>query len=313
MSTWLFAEDTAQASISFGRAADMVDFYSEVIGPYPFEKLAHVQSATRFGGMENASVIFYSERRLASGSSMEETVAHETAHQWFGAAVTARDWTELWLSEGFATYFGHLYFESRDGVDDFRRRLEGSRRSYLESAVTGRPITARYDDLFDQLNRNNYAKGAWVLHMLRGIMGDEAFFRGIRDYYANRAGTSVMSGDFASDMAGADGEDLDWFFAQWLHQPGYPVLDVEQEWDLAAAEVAVTVRQVQDPSWPTFRLRLELEIVDREGVARRHSVELIERSQVFRFPAPGPARSVRADPDGWVLKRLASEAPPRRR
>ena len=311
VSTWLFAEDTDQASISFGRAADMVDFYSEVIGPYPFEKLAHVQSVTRFGGMENASAIFYSERRLASGSSMEATVAHETAHQWFGAAVTERDWTELWLSEGFATYFGHLYFESRDGVDDFRRRLDGSRWSYLESAVTGRPVAARYDDLFDQLNRNNYAKGAWVLHMLRGIMGDDAFFRGIRDYYANRAGTVVTSGDFASDMAGADGEDRAWFFEQWLHEPGYPVLDVEHGWDVAAGEVAVTVRQVQDPSWPTFRLPVDLEIVDGEGGAQRHPIELTERSHVFRFTAQGPARSVRVDPDGWVLKRLASEALPR--
>ena len=307
VSAWLFAEDTAQASISFQRAADMVDFYSELIGPYPFEKLAHVQSATRFGGMENASAIFYSERRLASGLSMEGTVAHETAHQWFGDAVTERDWTELWLSEGFATYFWHLYFESREGVDDFRRRLEGSRRSYLESAVTGSPIVARYEDLFDQLNRNNYPKAGWVLHMLRGIVGDESFFRGIRDYYANHPGTAVTSADFAADMAGAAGEDLGWFFAQWLHEPGYPVLDVEQEWDAAAGEVAVTVRQVQDPSWPTFRLPMELEIVDAEGGAERYPIELTERSHIFRLSALGPARSVRADPDGWVLKRLVGE------
>ena len=308
VSAWLFAEDTDQASISFGRAADMVDFYSELIGPYPFEKLAHVQSATRFGGMENASAIFYSEHRLASGSSVEGTVAHETAHQWFGAAVTEREWTELWLSEGFATYFGHLYFESRDGVDDFRRRLEGSRRSYLEAAVAGRPIVARYADLFDQLNPNNYLKGGWILHMLRGIIGDDAFFGGVRDYYANHAGTAVTSADFASDMARAAGEDLGWFFEQWLHEPGYPVLDVAQAWDATAAEVAVTLRQFQDPSWPTFRLPMELEIVDGEGGAQRHPIELTEQSQVFRFAAPGPARSVRVDPDGWVLKRLASEA-----
>ena len=307
VSAWLFAEDTAQASRSFGRAADMVDFYSERIGPYPFEKLAHVQSATRFGGMENASAIFYSERRLASGSNMEGTVAHETAHQWFGDAVTARDWTELWLSEGFATYFGHLYFESRDGIDDFRRRLEESRRSYLASAVTGRPIVARYDNLFDHLNPNTYRKGAWVLHMLRGIMGDEAFFDGICNYYANHAGTAVTSADFASDMAGAAGEDLGWFFAQWLHEPGYPVLEVEHGWDAVAGEITVTVRQVQDPSWPTFRLPLELEILDGDGDAQRHSVELTERGHVFRFAASGPARSVCVDPDRWVLKRLAGE------
>ena len=307
ISAWLFEEDTVQASVSFERAADMVDFYSELVGPYPFEKLAHVQAATRFGGMENASAIFYSERRLASGANMEGTVAHETAHQWFGAAVTEREWTELWLSEGFATYFGHLYFESREGSGDFRRRMEGSRQSYLESVVTGSPIVARHSDLFDQLNRNNYAKGCWVLHMLRGIMGDEAFFSGIRDYYANRAGAGVTSADFAADMAGAAGGELGWFFEQWLHEPGYPVLDVEQEWDAAAREVVVTVRQVQDPLWPTFRLPMQLEIVDGNGDAQRYPVELTERRHVFRFSASGPARLVRADPDGWVLKRLAGD------
>ncbi len=307
VSAWLFAEDIAQASRSFGRAADMVDFYTELIGPYPFEKLAHVQSATRFGGMENASAIFYSERRLASSSTMEGVVAHETAHQWFGNAVTARDWTELWLSEGFATYFGHLYFERRDGIDDFRRRLEESRRNYLESAVTGSPIVARYDDLFEQLNPNNYLKGGWVLHMLRGVMGDETFFVGIRDYYASHAGTAVTSGDFATNMAGAAGDDLGWFFAQWLHEPGYPVLEVEHGWDAAVGEIAVTVRQVQDPSWPTFRLPLELEIVDGGGEARRHQIELTERGHTFRFAASGPAGSVRVDPDGWVLKRMAGK------
>ena len=171
--------------------------------------------------------------------------------------------------------------------------------------MTGSPIVARYDNLFDQLNPNNYAKGAWVLHMLRGIMGDDAFFGGVRDYYASHAGTAVTSADFAADMANAAGEDLDWFFAQWLHEPGYPVLDVEHGWDAAAGEVAVTVRQVQDPSWPTFRLPMELEIVDGEAGTQRYLIELTERSQVFHVAAPGPARSVRVDPDGWLLKRLA--------
>ena len=133
VSAWLFPEDVAQADLSFRRAAEMVDFYTDLIGPYPFEKLAHVQSSTRFGGMENASAIFYTEQGLASGRSMEGTVAHETAHQWFGDSVTEADWPELWLSEGFATYFGHLYFEHAEGVADFRRRMEEDRADVLAS------------------------------------------------------------------------------------------------------------------------------------------------------------------------------------
>ena len=112
----------------------------------------------------------------------------------------------------------------------------------------------------------------------------------------------------SSDLCrGAAGDDLDWFFAQWLHEPGYPVLKVEHGWDAAVGEIAVTIRQVQDPSWPTFRLPLELEIVDRDGDARRHQIELTERGHTFRFAASGPAGSVRVDPDGWVLKRVVGE------
>lgn len=307
VTAWLFPEDTAQASLSFGRAARMVDVYTEMIGAYPFEKLAHVQSATRFGGMENASAIFYSERGLASGQDMEGTVAHETAHQWFGDSVTQVDWPELWLSEGFATYFGHVFFEREDGGDAFRARLEESRRSYLASDVTDQPVIRESEDLFALLNANNYPKGGWVLHMLRGLVGDEAFFGGIREYYARFAGKNASTGDFELVMEEASRRDLGWFFDQWLREPGYPVLAVEHRWDAGAREVVVTVRQEQDGAWPTFRLPMELELVGADGERQRHPVQLAERVTELRFPAAAAARDVVLDPHGWVLKRMAGE------
>ncbi len=306
VSAWLFAEDVAQASRSFRRAADMVDVYSDVIGPYPFEKLAHVQSSTRFGGMENASAIFYSEEGLASGEDMEGIVAHETAHQWFGDSVTEADWPELWLSEGFATYFGHLYFERADGVESFRRRMEQSRRDYLGSDVTGRPVIEGRQVLFELLNPNNYPKGGWVLHMLRGVIGDDAFFSGIRSYYGGHAGGNASTDDLRAAMEAASGRELGWFFEQWLERPGYPVLAEEHRWDGAAGEVVVTIRQEQDASWPTFRLPLEIEVVTADGTRVRRAVEVAGRSQDVRVPAAA-ARAVVLDPDGWVLKRMAGE------
>jgi aminopeptidase N len=304
VSTWLFAEDVGQSRTSFRRAAEMVDFYTGLIGPYPFEKLAHVQSATRFGGMENASAIFYTEQGLASGRNMEGTVAHETAHQWFGDSVTEVDWPELWLSEGFATYFGHLFFERAEGVEDFRRRMEEDRREVLASQdVRGPVIDREQQDLFALLNDNNYPKGGWVLHMLRGMVGDEAFFRGIRGYYARFAGGNVTTEDFRGVMEEASGRDLGWFFGQWLTKPGYPVLAVSHAWDAAARETVVTVRQTQEAGWPTFRLPLTLEVRSAQGGAVRHEVEVTGRSQTFRFAAPGPSTGVVTDPDGWVLFR----------
>ena len=103
VTTALYPDDRTIGAASFKRAAQMVDLFSDWIGPFPYEQLAHVESSTRFGGMENASAIFYSETTLHSGRNMESTVAHETAHQWFGDSVTETDWHHLWLSEGFAT------------------------------------------------------------------------------------------------------------------------------------------------------------------------------------------------------------------
>ncbi len=303
VSAWLLREDTAQAQVSFQRAPAMVDYYAELIGPFAFEKLAHVQSATRFGGMENASAIFYTEEGLASGRDMEGTVAHETAHQWFGDEVTEADWPELWLSEGFATYFGHLFFEHADGVDEFRRRMEESRRDYLSSGVTGQAvIDPDEQDLFALLNANNYPKGAWVLHMLRGILGDDAFFEGIRDYYRRYSGRNATTDDFREVMESAGGADLSWFFDQWLREPGYPVLNVDWSWDATTKETTVTVEQAQNADWPVFRLPLEIAI-DRGGSGgERHDVEVVGRVQRFRFSTATAPTGVTIDPDGWVLK-----------
>ena len=303
VSAWLLREDTSQAHVSFRRAPQMVDYFSELIGPFAFEKLAHVQSATRFGGMENASAIFYTEDGLASHRDMEGTVAHETAHQWFGDEVTEADWPELWLSEGFATYFGHLFFEHADGVAEFRRRMEESRRDYLSSGVTGQAvIDPDQQDLFALLNANNYPKGAWVLHMLRGIMGDDGFFEGIRQYYRRYSGRNATTDDFCEVMESVAGQDLSWFFEQWLRQPGYPVLNADWSWDATTREVIVTIEQVQDAAWPVFRLPLQIAIERGAGESERHDAEVVGRVQRFRFAGATRPTGVTLDPDGWVLK-----------
>ena len=150
-------------------------------------------------------------------------------------------------------------------------------------------IDREEQDLFALLNDNNYPKGGWVLHMLRGIVGDEAFFQGIRRYYAAFAGKNATTQDLRAAMEGASGKDLGWFFHQWLEEPGYPVLAVTGSWDADAGEVVVTVRQTQDTAWPTFRLPLEIEVRPDAGGSARHAVELTERTQTFRFRSAGPS------------------------
>ena len=309
VSYWVFPEDTVSASNAFARAAQMVDFFTDKIGPYPYEKLANVQSATRFGGMENASAIFYSEQSIASGRDIEGTVSHEIAHQWFGDSVTEADWHHLWLSEGFATYFGALFFETADGVERFREMIDESRQRVLGSPDVERPVVDPDEqNLFQLLNDNNYPKGGLVLHMLRGLLGDEAFFAGIRAYYSRFQDGVALTADFRRVMEETSGTDLDWFFQQWLFQPGYPTLVAEMSWDPGPGEALVTIRQTQKSAWPAFRIPLDLEM-DVAGVSHRRRIDVTERTQTFRIELDGPPTSVVLDPDGFVLMRTQAAGP----
>ena len=303
ISFWVYPEDTVFAREVFDRAPEMVDYFTATIGPYPFEKLANVQSATRFGGMENSSAIFYSEGAIAAGRLSEGTVSHEIAHQWFGDSATESEWTHLWLSEGFATYFGALFFEAADGVEDFRARMERSREGYLRSNVTDRPIVDPDGpgSLFNLLNANNYPKGGWVLHMLRGTLGDDTFFRAIRAYYTEFAYGNALTNDLRRVFEEVSGQELGWFFDQWVHQPGYPVLESEWEMREDGPAIVLTVTQTQSADWPTFHLPMEVEIRGADGMSRE-SIEVTRRSQTFTIPVAGRPEEVVLDPDGWVLK-----------
>ena len=222
---YTFPEDSLQAVLGFARAVDMVQFYDSLVGPYPYSKLALVQSSTRFGGMENASAIFFPEDSplFAVGDAGEVTLAHEIAHQWFGDAITQSDWSELWLSEGFATYFSFLYFEAKDGTARFDELLTAARNRYEKQSSKSRPvIDTGYAALADLLNVENYQKGALFLHALRIRIGDEAWFSGIRRYYKGFKHGNATTADFEQIMSEASDTDLKPFFDRWLTKPGIP-------------------------------------------------------------------------------------------
>lgn len=303
LSGWALASDIDHAASVFRRSSQMVDLYAALFGPYPFEKLAQVQSSTRFGGMENASVIFYSDQAIAQGRDIEGTVAHEIVHQWFGNSVTPADWPHLWLSEGFASYFGPLFWEQVESDAAFRDRLAGLRDRYLASGVTDRPVVdTGVTNLLDLLNANSYEKGGLVLHMLRWVMGDRAFFGGVQAYYRRHAGGNVVTSNFQEAMEETHGQSLGWFFQQWLDRPGYPQYATEWSWDAAARSARVTVIQTQSLDWPTFRMPVEFEFQMEGGVHRAtHWVEGREWSATI--PLAEPPSEMRVDPDGWILLR----------
>jgi aminopeptidase N len=292
---WSYPQDSAFADrVPFRRASRMLDVMERLVGPFPYERLAHVQSSTRYGGMENATAIFYADRGWSRGTMGEGVVRHETAHQWFGDAVTARDWHHVWLSEGFATYFDAVMAQQLDGDTAYWRVLHDDRAGYLRSRVVDRPIIdTTITDPNDLLNANSYQKGAWVLHMLRREVGDSAFFRGVRAYYARWRDSTALSSDFQREIERAAGRDLSWFFRQWLWQPGYARLDVTWAWQRGA--VVLTVRQA-GPA------RFRITAVPVAFGAARAAFDLEPRAvQVVRIPLAAPPPSVAIDPDATLL------------
>jgi aminopeptidase N len=296
-SAWVFpADSTWTAGSPFTLAGAMVDEFVRLFGAFPFGELRHVQSSTVFGGMENSTAIFYSERAWSAQRIGEGLVAHETAHQWFGDAVSQADWHHLWLSEGFATYGAALWEEHRRGAEGLRAAMRRNADAVRRSEVRHRPmLDPGQGNLMSLLNANNYQKGAKVLHALRGLVGDGAFFTGLRRYFDRYLHRSVLSRDFAREMEGAAGSDLEWFFRQALTQPGYPVLEV---WTREAGDsVTVEITQVQEPAWGLYRLPGLRVVVN--GVVHAVDVE----GPVTRFDVPrgaGPA-GVEVDPEGWWL------------
>ena len=300
---WSFPEDAASMEPLFRRAGAMLDYFARTVAPFEYEKLAHVQSSTMFGGMENASVIFYSEKAIAEGKASEQTVAHETAHQWFGDSVTEHDWHDLWLSEGFATYFAALFYQHADGEASFRTIMEENRQTYLESGAAMAPVVDPLErNLLALLNPNNYEKGAWVLHMLRGLVGDRAFFEGIRAFYRRHRHGNATTADFRAAIETSSRRRLEWFFRQWLYEPGHPMLRSTSDWNAERHELSVTIEQVQNERWPTFRLPLVIQISG--PTPSHHSVELRSRRQVFRFRTSHAPTGIEIDPDGHLLKEL---------
>jgi aminopeptidase N len=304
---YLYPKDRDRGLVDHGRALRMLEFYSELVGPYPYEKLALVQSSTRFGGMENSSNIFFDENSYDGSGGMEGTVAHEIAHQWFGDSVTEADWHHLWLSEGFATYFGALFFERADGRDKFVRLMLREKERYTSDAgAVARPIhDPEVKDLFKLLNRNNYQKGGWVLHMLRRVVGDEKFFAGVADYYRTYRDSNALTEDFRRVMELHAGRPLDWFFRQWIYEPGFPAYDAAWRWDEPSKRLRLRVRQTQ--AGAPFRMPLDVEFKSGD-VTRRETVEMSGREQSFDFKLDSRPQAVAVDPDEWVLKTLTLRA-----
>jgi len=301
VSWYVFPQDTEAAARNFRGTDRMLTYFSGRIGPYPYERLAHVESTTRMAAMENANTIFYSESLFHPTLSSENPVVHEIAHQWFGNSVTPADWDHLWLSEGFATYFEALFHEDAPRPATFNKLMtDYADRIFTYPPARSRPvIDPGQTVIIDKLNPLTYEKGAWVLHMLRGILGDEAFFDGIVSYYSLYKDRNVMTEDFRKVMESTGGVDLSTFFRQWLYQPAWPEYQWSWNWNPTDHVVEIRIRQAQTSG--LFDMPLDM-VLSSGNLKETYRIRVKDREHKFRIPLSSSPASVELDPDGWVLK-----------
>jgi len=305
--TWVYAQDRDAGFADFATPTkEVLAYYTDYVGPFAYERLANIQSNSVSGGMEAASAILYSESSVTGTGSVRwrNVVIHEIAHQWFGNAVTEADWDDVWLSEGFATYFTLLYIEHAYGRDEFVRGLQSSRSTVMSFAAKNPAYTIIHQNLSrmeDVTSSHTYQKGSWTLHMLRGVIGSEAFQRGIRAYYARHFNGNATTADFRRAMEEASGQELGWFFEQWLYKPG--TLKVAGSWsyDAAAGQVRMTLDQVQTDG-RLFTMPIEIGVYSKgQPTPVMERVRVTAKSNTFTINAPTAPDSVRLDPNVWVL------------
>jgi aminopeptidase N len=295
VSAWIYPQDSTKGFLNYSYAPEILKFYSNCVGPYPYEKLANVQSKTIFGGMENASAIFYSEGSASSKTSVEDLLAHEIAHQWFGDMVTEKKYSHLWLSEGFATYMTDIYLESKYGMDNLISRLKKERNDVI-NFKNGQPVVDSVSAGMNLLNPNSYQKGAWVLHMLRRQVGDSAFHLIIRKYYDLFKGKNADTEDFQNVVEEVTKKDFKQFFKQWLYTPGIPKLEVKWSYNNGAAAVTVTQTQKE-----IFQFPLEIALQTKSTNEKIISLNITKQTETFTIKSTEPIIKLGPDPSVNLL------------
>ncbi|WP_299524793.1 M1 family metallopeptidase [uncultured Lutibacter sp.] len=301
VSNWVYPQTKEQGFYDFSTTKNILNFFIENIGEYPFQKLANVQSKTRFGGMENAGNIFYFEEYVTGKKEHEDLIAHEIAHQWFGNSVSEIDWSHIWLSEGFATYFTDLYILNEKGEDDFLKRINEERETIFKfhKSKQSPVIDTKTTNYMQLLNANSYNKGAWVLHMLRKQIGDEAFWKGIKTYYSTYKFNNATTNDFKNVMAQISNQNLDIFFKQWLKKIGHPIL--KTNWIYHNNKLRIIIDQTQET---VFQLPLDIEMIYSDGSSEIKTIQITDKTAPYIIATTGDVKEIKLDPNSWLLFEL---------
>jgi aminopeptidase N len=303
--TWVYSKNREAGFYDFDEPTKKVlEFYSNYVGPYAYEKLANIQTPSVNGGMETSSAIFYGED-LVTGKRDERVrnvVIHEIAHQWFGNAVTETSWNDAWLSEGFATFFTLLFIENEYGKEEYNKGIAKAKKTVFDLSVKMPDfsiVSERTAEKEQVTSGITYQKGAWVLHMLRDLIGENNFKKGIQNYYAKYLNANTNTDEFRIEMEKASGKDLKLFFKQWLYQPINPTINASWTYNPSTKKLNVHINQAQQ-----FLYNVPVEI----GYYKKGSttptiltMNLKDKDQVFSFPSASSPEKLELDPRNVLL------------
>ncbi len=307
---YVYPGQVADAKICFASTPDMVTWFGDRIGyKYPWAKYAQVLIRDFVeGGMENISATSLADdatvydARARIDESPTSLIAHELAHQWWGDALTCKDWRHLWLNESFASYFDPLWHEHALGRDEFDYTMFNAQRAGISSDKhSGRkPIVS-----VGSYGENVYPRGASVLHMLRFVLGDRLFWKAMHHYIVKYQHTAVETNDLKVAIEEATGQNLFWFFDEWVYKAGYPVFDLSYDWSDSAKALFLHVRQIQktDSLTGIFRTPVDIELTMPEGRTTRQ-FNILTRDTTLTLPAAAKPRLVIFDRGNWLLKEM---------
>jgi aminopeptidase N len=310
--------DIQEAPNSFRDTRDIMDFYEHEIGvPFPWVKYYQVMVQDFMeGGMENTSLTTLTENSLFTSAtenlrSSQGLVAHEMAHQWFGDLVTCKDWSHIWLNEGFATFYALLYDGHKNGPDSMLYGLYGSARHIFSATEADGSIVnrkfAHADDVFGLLA---YDKGSWVLRMLRAQLGEDLYRRCIKTYLERHQYGNVVTADLSSVIEELSGRSYDQFFDQWVYHAHFPELAAAYSWDEKTRLAKISIRQEQTLSEDVLLFNFPLTVAFSGPSGRvEKTIPVKEQSEDFYFSLPEAPAMVRLDPRLEVLAKISFDLP----
>ncbi|MFD2569721.1 M1 family aminopeptidase [Spirosoma soli] len=302
---YIYPETLPRAQANLDLTPRMLQLFTERFGPYPFlrEKYGHAQFGQGNGGMEHQTI-----SSMEASALTPSVIAHELAHQWFGDKITCRDWQNIWLNEGFASYGEAVYAESVSSLTGYKTTMN----AFMTRALNARGSIyvqdiSNFANIFN--SNRSYAKGATVLHMLRGVVGDSLFFRTLRIYTATPAlayGTAVTE-DFQAVAQKVSGQNLDYFFKQWIYGEGYPTYRVTMTGGNNSATVRLEQRNTIASNPGSFTMPVQIRVQSAAGDTTV-TVFNDRADQTFNLPARGVVSGVVIDPNNWILKTVEASS-----